>query len=105
MDKKNCWELARCGLEPGGLLSARYGICSAAAHAEEGIEGPNGGSGAGRACWAMEGTQCGHLPGSIASVESKFASCIACAVFQRICQEEGSSFELGMEPHPKRAAS
>lgn len=55
--KLNCWQVKKCGREPGGAKTAELGICPAAA--EVALSGTNGGKNGGRACWAIAGTLCG----------------------------------------------
>ena len=88
--KKNCWEIKKCGREPGGEKSSSLGVCPAAAEIES--DGLNHGVSAGRICWAVAGTLCdGVIQGTFAS---KQASCVVCDVFLRVQQEEGSQFAV-----------
>jgi hypothetical protein len=45
MNKMNCWELKKCGREPGGAKTAEYGVCPAAESTDSnGVNsGKNGG--------------------------------------------------------------
>ncbi len=84
MLKQNCWEITKCGREPGGSKTAELEICPAALDAS--CDGINSGKNAGRICWAVAGTFCeGKVQGSFAQ---KRASCLGCDVFQRIKAEE-----------------
>ncbi len=90
MQKLNCWEIKKCGREPGGANSSRLGICSAAA--DTASNGINGGKNGGRVCWTIAGTFCGS------AVDCKFAgqqaSCMACDVFRQTKAEEGPGFSM-----------
>jgi hypothetical protein len=88
--KMDCWEVMRCGREPGGDRVAELGICPAALDVR--CDGVNGGHNAGRLCWAVTGTNCeGEVQGSFAE---KRLSCITCEFFERVRREEGSTFRL-----------
>jgi hypothetical protein len=56
MDKKNCWEVMKCGREPGGKNAEELGVCPAST--DERLSGTHGGKHAGRACWVIAGTFC-----------------------------------------------
>jgi hypothetical protein len=47
--KMNCWQVKKCGREPGGGNEAQLGVCPAAT--ETALQGVNGGKNGGRACW------------------------------------------------------
>ena len=84
MLKLNCWEITKCGREPGGSKAEELEICPAALDIS--CDGINSGKNAGRICWAVAGTFCeGKVHGSFAQ---KRASCLGCDVFQRIKAEE-----------------
>ncbi len=90
MQKSNCWEIKKCGREPGGVQSRTLGVCPAAA--DTSVEGMNGGHNGGRICWAIAGTLClGDVQGTFAKHE---VSCTACDVFKQIKSEEGKNFTL-----------
>lgn len=90
-ERQNCWEIKRCGREPGGAMAETRGVCTAAI-AEE-ADGINHGLNGGRICWAVTGTYCsGIVHGSFA--ENRL-SCMSCEVFDRIREEEGmATFSL-----------
>lgn len=93
MGKANCWELKKCGREPGGRKTAKRGVCPAAS--ETSSDGINHGKNGGRICWAIAGTFCGSkVQGDFAQ---KQVSCMACNVFNQIKDEEESAFIL-MKP-------
>lgn len=88
--KANCWQIKGCGRERNGSAADALGVCPAAVATEAG--GVNGGTAAGRICWAVAGTLCGdRVQGSFAQ---KQPSCILCEVFQRVGLEEGRAFRL-----------
>lgn len=90
--KMNCWEVKKCGRNPGGAKVAELGECPAAAAAAAAHNGKNGGKNAGRYCWKVAGTLCGgKVQGDHAA---KSASCMACEFFKTVKQEEGPGFKL-----------
>lgn len=89
MMKLNCWQVKKCGREPGGLKVAEFGICPAAA--ETVLDGTNSGKNAGRACWAIAGTLCGgKIQGSYAM---KLSNCLQCEFYRQVAAEEGPNHE------------
>lgn len=87
MSKMNCWELKKCGREPGGAKAGDLGVCPAAEDTES--NGINSGKNAGRICWAIAGTFCGgKVQGEFAQ---KQVSCMVCEVFKQIKREEGNN--------------
>ena len=85
MTKVNCWEVKKCGREPGGANSKESGVCPAAEDTTS--DGLNSGKNGGRICWAIAGTFCGgKVQGDFAQ---KQVSCMACEVFKQIKTEEG----------------
>ncbi|MFA6449093.1 MAG: hypothetical protein WCX65_06495 [bacterium] len=91
MDKKlNCWEVMKCGREPGGKNVGAEGECPTASttQMDEVHEGVNGG----RACWVIAGTMCkGKGCGSYAS---KISDCKECDFYKRVWDEEGNGKTL-----------
>jgi len=90
MVKLNCWEMTKCGREPGGKNIEELGVCAAAIDTSS--NGINHGANGGRLCWAVAGTLsgkkvCGHF------AKNK-PSCLACDVFKQIKAEEGADFSL-----------
>ncbi len=82
--KPNCWEVKRCGREPGGDRAAERGVCPAAS--DRSYDGINGGKCGGRICWAVAGTFCeGRVQGSFAE---KRASCLDCNFHKKVQREE-----------------
>ena len=87
MSKPNCWEVKKCGREPGGAKAAELGVCSAAI--EKRVNGANGGTNAGRVCWAVTGTLCGgKVQGAFAE---KLGNCMDCPFYQAVRREEGTA--------------
>lgn len=85
MPKRNCWDIKSCGREPFGKSVHELGVCPAATDASS--EGINGGTNAGRICWAVAGTFCGgKVQGTFAQKE---VICMACDFFKRVKDEEG----------------
>jgi len=89
--RANCWEVVRCGREPGGHFAERDGVCPAAV--DTSADGVNSGENGGRVCWAISGTLC-ELDVK-ETVGSKISSCLNCDFFYQVLEEEGSaSFKL-----------
>jgi len=84
----------RCGREPGGRRVDDLGECPAAtATAYDGI---NGGTNAGRYCWAVSGTMChGHVQGHFVR---KLGNCVHCRFFQEVSAEEDQRFVFSAKP-------
>jgi len=88
----NCWEFKKCGREPGGKNVEELGVCPAAVWNER--EGVNGGTCAGRMCWALVGTLCGgQVQGIFAD---KINGCAHCEFYQYVRQGEGDSFRYAL---------
>ena len=84
----NCWEYQCCGRGPDGSHAGTSEACPVGERLA--IDGVNGGMGAGRACWVVEGTRC---EGTIAGpFEEKINTCRKCAFFHRVAVEEGLDF-------------
>jgi len=87
---QNCWEIKKCGREPGGSKTHELGVCPAAT--AQSYNGLNSGKNAGRICWAVAGTFCGgKVQGTFAQ---KQATCMACDIFRTVRTEEGAGFKL-----------
>jgi len=91
MPKLNCWEIKKCGREPGGQNAMERGVCPAASTTS--CNGINSGKNGGRICWAVAGTFCGgKIQGDFAQ---KSVSCMSCNVFRLVKAEEGADkFDL-----------
>lgn len=90
MEKKNCWELKKCGRETGGNNYNPLNGCPATSDVSS--DGLNYEKNGGRICWAVSGTFCGgKVQGSFAT---KQVSCIVCEVYKQVKMEEGSEFKL-----------
>ncbi len=86
---RNCWEVKKCGRQPGGGRTAELGVCPAAT--ERRLDGANHGQNGGRSCWTVAGTMCGgKVQGTYAG---KLASCLACDFYKAVCFEEGAHCE------------
>lgn len=87
--KLNCWQVKKCGREPGGPKVPEFGVCPAAAQAA--LDGINDGKNGGRACWVIAGTLCGgKVQGSYAA---KLANCMQCEFFKQVAAEQGRAFQ------------
>lgn len=88
--KQNCWDVKNCGREPGGANVPEMGVCPATT--DTSADGMNSGAKGGRICWQVAGTFCGGVKqGTFAD---KMTSCMTCAFFQQVRQEEGVGFRL-----------
>lgn len=86
--KTNCWEVKKCGRQPGGERCTEMGVCPAATAAK--LHGVNNGINGGRACWVIQKTLCGDkIQGGFAE---KLGNCLACDFFQKVRSEEGGGF-------------
>jgi hypothetical protein len=89
MTKKNCWEVMKCGREPGGKNAEELGGCPAAT--EKRLEGVHGGRKAGRACWVVAGTFCeGAVQGTFAQ---KYHDCSVCEFYRQVRRDEGNKWQ------------
>ena len=100
--RQNCWEVNKCGREPGGADADKLGICPASIDTSS--DGLNKGMNGGRICWAIAGTFCNdRVQGTFAEKES---TCMSCDFYKRVKEEEGTvSFVLlkpGQVYSPKR---
>lgn len=85
MKKLNCWEVKKCGREPGGHAVSDQGPCPAAV--EGTLDGVHGGKNSGRTCWVLAGTFCsGNVVGTAAK---KLGSCVECEFYRLVLHEEG----------------
>lgn len=93
-EKLNCWEVIKCGLEPGGANVKKYGVCIAATEKE--LDGINSGKNAGRACWALLGTYC-KIPGGKFKKQQtytqKLECCTKCKFYELVAVQEDSTFK------------
>ncbi|WP_339137578.1 MAG: hypothetical protein WGN25_05780 [Candidatus Electrothrix sp. GW3-4] len=92
MRKKNCWEVKKCGRQPGGNQVKNQGICPASTIMA--VSGINNGINGGRACWALTGT----MSGPAEKVQGSFArilhtSCYDCEFYEQVLSEEQDAFE------------
>ncbi|CAK8714306.1 hypothetical protein KKHLCK_03365 [Candidatus Electrothrix laxa] len=92
MQKKNCWEVKKCGRQPGGNRVGKQGVCPASTIMA--VTGINNGINGGRACWALTGTMSGpaeKVQGSFARILS--SSCYDCEFYEQVLIEEQDNFE------------
>ncbi len=88
--KRNCWEIKKCGREPGGNHTGEFGVCPASE--EKKLNGIHGGENGGRSCWVISGTLCnGEVQGTYAK---KYKNCGACDFYERVRKEEYPGFQL-----------
>jgi hypothetical protein len=93
VDKKNCWELEKCGRQPGGDKVSELGVCPTAL--AEKFDGINGGTNAGRYCWAVVGTfsSC-ESDDQDAALAKRLLNCLTCPFYLRVEKEEERFFVL-----------
>jgi hypothetical protein len=88
--KYNCWEVKKCGREPGGSNVYKEGVCSAASN--QAADSINSGINGGRCCWIIAGTFCqGNIQGSYAQ---KVDNCLQCDFYTQVQKEEGKNFKM-----------
>ncbi len=87
--KQNCWEVKRCGREPGGHRTASHGLCLCATAAH--LDGANGGRNGGRICWQVRANSPG-LPGAPDCQDA--TGCLDCGFIYRVVQEAGTGFSF-----------
>ena len=92
MKRKNCWEIKKCGREPGGIEFHFSEQCPAAVSGE--YDGVNNGIHAGRFCWAVAGTLCGCGGERDGEYASKLMTCLNCDFLKQVNDEEGRFFTL-----------
>lgn len=87
MAKLNCWEVKKCGREPGGAKTDELGVCPASLEIR--VDGINEGKNGGRCCWAVTGTLCGgKIQGMFAL---KMSSCMNCEFYKLVVKEQGKT--------------
>lgn len=90
MAKLNCWEVQKCGREPGGGRVAELGVCPVCTDGR--LDAVHGGRNAGRSCWVVGGSLCGgEVQGTFAA---KFGNCKACEFYGLVKKEEFPDFKL-----------
>jgi CheY-like chemotaxis protein len=86
--RPNCWEVKKCGRQPGGDRVAEPGQCPATM--ETSYDGTNGGKNGGRFCWKVAGTMCG---GKVQGIYAqKLETCLDCDFFQQVQEEQSGMF-------------
>jgi hypothetical protein len=86
--KANCWEVKKCGREPGGKNVSSPGVCPATSDTR--LDGVHGGRNSGRACWMVKSTLCGgQVQGSFGD---KFKNCQECDFYKKVRADEGASY-------------
>lgn len=91
--KQNCWEVKKCGREPGGNKVEELGICPAVS--ETRLDGIHSGKNGGRACWVITGTYCkGDIQGAFIK---KFAGCVNCDFYNQVQSEEHPDVILSVD--------
>ncbi len=90
MKKKNCWEVLKCGRQPGGSKVEELGVCPAATLAV--ADGFCGGTNGGRACMFISGTLCtGKIQGTH---KEKEKHCMECEFYKQLWNEEGAKASI-----------
>jgi hypothetical protein len=94
MKKQNCWEVKKCGREPGGIRADEFGVCPAA---EEGkADGIHGGENGGRCCWVIPGTLCKGANAQGSYVEKFSDDCQKCNFYGTVKEQEEPNFKIGL---------
>lgn len=88
MAKRNCWEVMKCGRQPGGERVHELGVCPSAT--ESRLDGVHGGTNAGRCCWMVAGTFCKGKPSG--TLAMKFHDCTKCPFYSQVKSEEGRDY-------------
>ncbi|RJR18540.1 MAG: hypothetical protein C4581_06270 [Nitrospiraceae bacterium] len=84
----NCWEVKKCGREPGGPRADELGVCPSST--EQRLHGVHSGHNAGRACWVIAGSMCGgKIQGTFAE---KYQDCSICDFYMKVKSEEHRNF-------------
>ncbi|MFC1513233.1 two-CW domain-containing protein [Thermodesulfobacteriota bacterium] len=88
MERMNCWDVKQCGRGPSNDNSAEdtQALCPAGRTGK--YDGINGGTFAGRFCWAIAGTFCAGCEEQGAFAQ-KFRNCLNCNFLQQVDIEEG----------------
>ncbi len=90
MANLNCWEVKKCGRQPGGAHVSDLGVCAAATMTAS--DGFLGGRNAGRACAYVAGTLCGgEVQGEFAQ---KIRGCFDCEFYRDLQKAHGSDFNV-----------
>ena len=90
MEKKNCWEVKKCGREISGIRTHDSGVCPASTDTR--LDGVHGGRNAGRSCWVLAGSMCGG--GIQGTYAQKHKNCNTCDFFMKVKSEELSEFRF-----------
>ena len=88
--RQNCWDVMKCGRQPGGDKVEELGVCPAAKPSK--YDGVNNGIHAGRFCWAISGTFCDGKPKG--SYARQLTECFNCDFLRQVNREEGLDFIL-----------
>lgn len=83
--RRDCWEYQGCERGPQGRRSRNGHGCPAAASGV--LDGTNGGTNGGRACWVVADTLCGDRPSG--PYERKIHECRKCSFYALVHVEEG----------------
>jgi hypothetical protein len=84
MAKLNCWEIKKCGREPGGEKVELLGVCPVTV--EKKLNNVHSGKNGGRSCWIVAGTLCGgKVQGTYAI---KLSNCMQCDFYKSVREEE-----------------
>ena len=90
MERRNCWEVMRCGRQLEGENVEKPGMCPAALTNE--YDGVNEGRHGGRFCWSIAGTFCGGKPQGTYS--KKILDCLRCEFLKEVEKGERHNFIL-----------
>jgi hypothetical protein len=93
MKKLNCWEFQECRREKSDGNGKKGRKCLVPDMVM--YDGVHGGKNAGRVCWLVPDTSC-HGDRQI-TFSHKLTSCVDCAFYKMVQDEEGSELEMPMK--------
>ncbi len=90
--KANCWEVKKCGREPGGKKQEELGTCPVTTF--EAADGFLGGENGGRACVFIIGKLAAEPGGERCDQTS--GGCFKCSFFKKLKKKHKKSFRLDL---------
>ena len=98
MQLKNCWEVIRCGRQPGGPNVRTLGGCPVAT--AEGLHAVNHGKNGGRACWAVPEERKMGILEEVRPGPWKIVLCLRCPFYRRVESEGAPGAPAGVRDRP-----
>ena len=90
--KSNCWEVIKCGREPGGKSHVEKGVCPVTVFTA--ADGFLGGENGGRACVFIVGSLA--MDKTIGTCERANGDCFKCKFFKRLKKQYKRAFRLDL---------